>query len=175
MYVDVQASDKELTMIKFLTVVAMMAFGFFSAIVVAEVEVEYRPGGPNFAKVWNQFYAEPGHEPDLDDPLINAGRKMTSMICEAIKHTDMKRRRYAIGALGFIEDKRALPTLEGILKDKNEKDYFRGDALKAIYQIDEGLGTTYANEFIESNNYLKLISKAILRKESWLKEPTEED
>jgi len=157
-----------------LSIIALVLIGIIPSTVVAEQEVEYRPGGPKFAHVWNQFYAEPGHEPELDDPLIDAGKKMTSTICDAIKHLDMKQRRYAIGALGFIGDRQALPTLEIILKNEKEKDYFRGDALHAIYQIDERLGASYAKEFITENEYLKMMGNAILNKESWLKEPTEE-
>jgi HEAT repeat protein len=99
---------------------------------------------------------------------------MTEVICEAKKHPDMKRRRYAIGALGFIGDKRAIPTLEAILKSDKEKDYFRGDALHAIYQIDPKLASAYAKDYIKRNDYLKRISAAVLNKEKWLKEPTEE-
>ena len=135
--------------------------------------VEYRPGVPKFQKVWNKFYSG-DHEPELDDPLIKAGKKMTSAICAAIVHPDMKYRRYAIGALGFIADVQSIPTLESILKNESEEDYFRGDALRAIYQINESLGTKYAREHSHRRDYLKLISDAILKKEPWLKEPTEE-
>jgi hypothetical protein len=135
--------------------------------------VEYKPGDSIFQKAWNQFY-KGDHEPELDDPLINAGKKMTLVICEAIMHEDMKFRRYAIGALGFIGDVKAIPTLEVILKNEKEKDYFRGDALHSIYQINESLGRKYADEYKHRQDYLRLISEAILKKESWLTEPTEE-
>lgn len=58
--------------------------------------------------MWNKFYAG-DEEPELDDPLIEAGKDMTLVICEAVRNRDMFSRRYAIGALGFIGDKRALP------------------------------------------------------------------
>ena len=137
-------------------------------------EVEYRTGGKSFAKAWQAFYVEADHEPELDDPPIKAGRPMVRAICEAISHTDMKRRRYAIGALGFIGDRSALPTLEAILKDKKEIDYFRGDALHSIYQIDAERGSKYATQFGNENDYLKMLATAIRKKESWLTEPTEE-
>ncbi len=137
-------------------------------------EVEYRTGGPRFDKVWHAFYVEGDHEPELDDPLIAAGRAMTLVICEAITHPDMKRRRYAIGALGFIGDRRALPTLEAILKDPAEIYYFRGDALHAIYQIDKKLGAQYADQYANENDYLKMLADAIRRGEAWLTEPTKE-
>jgi PBS lyase HEAT-like repeat-containing protein len=136
-------------------------------------EAEYKPGGPQFRKVWQQFY-HGDHEPELDDPLIKAGRKMTLAICEAVAHQDMKMRRYAIGALGYIGDRRAIPQLESILKNKEELDYFRGDALHSIYQLDRELGTRYATHYENENDYLRMISGAIKRQEPWLLEPTEE-
>jgi len=135
--------------------------------------IEYRPGDPKFQRIWTDFY-KGDHEPELDDPLIKAGKKMTLVICEAIMHQDMKYRRYAIGALGFIGDSKAIPTLESILKNEKEKDYFRGDALHAIYQINEAVGRKYAEEYIHHQDYLNLISDAILKQASWLTEPTEE-
>ena len=137
-------------------------------------ETEYRTGGPRFDKVWHAFYVEGDHEPELDDPLIAAGRVMTAAICKAIVHPDMKRRRYAIGALGYIHDRRALPTLEEILKDKTEIYYFRGDALHAIYQIDKKLGSQYAEQFENEHDYLKRLADSIRRREAWLTEPTKE-
>lgn len=137
-------------------------------------ETEYRTGGQRFNKVWQAFYVEGDHEPELDDPLIAAGRAMTTATCEAITHPDMKRRRYAIGALGYIHDRRALPTLECILKDKTEIYYFRGDALHAIYLIDKKLGTEYAEQFANEHDYLKRLADSIRRRESWLTEPTKE-
>lgn len=70
---------------------------------------------------------------------------MVPTICEAVKNKDMKRRRYAIGALGYINDRAALPTLEAILSDESEIDYFRGDALHSIYQIDRKRGLSYVS------------------------------
>lgn len=134
---------------------------------------EYRPGGEEFAPVWNRFYLG-DYEPELDDPLIEAGDAMTLVICEAVKNKDMKMRRYAIGALGYIGDQRALPTLEQILKSKEEIDYFRGDALHSIYQIDQALGKKYAREFGHESESLKMLQESIEKDEEWLLEPTGE-
>lgn len=93
-----------------------------------------------------------------------AGRKnMTLLICEVVKNKDMSLRRYAIGALGYIGDKRAIPTLESILKAKDEIYYFRGDALYSIYQIDRVLGKKYAKEYGREHEYLPVYRK-VLRK-----------
>lgn len=156
---------------KSLAVFLVLVFSSWSCVAG---EIEYRTGGPRFDKVWHAFYVEGDHEPELDDPLIAAGRVMTLAICEAISHPDMKRRRYAIGALGYIRDRRAIPALEKILKDKTEIYYFRGDALHAIYQIDKKLGSQYAGQFANEHDYLKRLAVSIQRKESWLTEPTKE-
>lgn len=144
----------------------------FSKNVLAE-EIEYRPGGDKYISVWNKFY-NGDHEPELDDPLIGAGKAMTLVICEAIRHPNMRLRRYAILALGFIADERALPALESILKSRNEIYYFRGDALHSIYQIDKALGKKYAAQFGDEHEYLKMLQKAIETDASWLTEPSEE-
>jgi hypothetical protein len=152
---------------------ALLVF-VFSSWSCAAAEAEYRTGGPHFDKVWHAFYVEGDHEPELDDPLIAAGRSMTLAICEAIAHPDMKRRRYAIGALGYIHDERALPALEKILRDRDELYYFRGDALQAIYQIDNKLGSQYAEQFANEHDYLRRLAISIQGREPWLTEPTKE-
>jgi len=158
---------------KKITFTVLMTFLLLCLQIVYAQEKEYRPGGEVYVTVWDKFY-NGDHEPDLDDPLIEAGKKMTLVICEAIKNKDMRLRRYAIGALGYIGDKRAIPTLESILKSKDEIYYFRGDALHAIYQIDNVLGKKYAFEFSSEHEYLKMLKKAIEEDAAWLTEPSEE-
>lgn len=136
-------------------------------------ERQYKPGGAKWAATWAKFYSG-DHEPELDDPLIEAGKGMTLVICEAVKMKDMALRRYAIGALGFIGDEGALPTLEGILKSKDEIYYFRGDALHSIYLINKDLGKKYAKKFGNEHEYLKRLEDNINKDAKWLTEPTEE-
>ncbi len=133
----------------------------------AEVNTVYTPGGPEWAKTWKAFYAG-DHEEDLPKPLIKAGSKMVPAILEAIAHKDMQQRRYAISALGNIHDRRAIAPLTAILEDKSEEEYFRGDALVAIYQIDQTLGTQLAEKYVGEGDTLKTNSQAILAKEPWL-------
>ena len=64
--------------------------------------------------------------------------------------------------------------MEEILKDKGEIDYFRGDALHAIYRLDQTRGTAYAERYEGENNYLRMIAGFIKKKEPWLLEPTDE-
>ncbi len=130
---------------------------------------KYRPGAA-FSHVWDAFYTETPHEPELADPLIAAGPRMTQAICEAVLHKDMMYRRYALSALGFIGDRRAIATLERIMNDESEKDYFRGDALQSIFRIDRALGRRYADQYTEGPDYLKMISAAIKRNAPWLTE-----
>lgn len=145
-----------------------------SASCFAEETNAYRTGGPEFAAAWHQFYDLSDHESEIDDPLIKKGTKMVPAIVEAVQNKDMKYRRYAIGALGYIQSRGALQALESILKDKSELEYFRGDALKSIYQIDRGLGAKYASKFRNENSYLKMVSEAISNNAQWLTEPSEE-
>lgn len=141
---------------KFLIRVLFLIFiGMVNAIATPpEQDVEYRPGGRQFAKSWNSFY-KGGHEPEMPSPLVKAGRRMVPSICDAVRHPNMRLRRYAISALGLIKDKYAIPTLEKILNNVEEVDYFRGDALEAIYQIDHELGTKLSDKFVNEINYLK--------------------
>jgi HEAT repeat protein len=134
-------------------------------------ELEYRPGGASHAEVWRKFYTEADHEPTIDDPLIEAGPKMVPAICEAVHHKDMKLRRYAIGALGYIGDPRALPTLEAILNDDSEIDYFRGDALHSIYLIDRARGVSLGKRHLSREDTLGIYAKAVVAEESWLRYP----
>lgn len=137
-------------------------------------EVEYRTGGSRYEKTWQQFYVEADHEPEIDDPLISKGKAMVPAICEAVKHKDMKRRRYAIGALGYINERAALPTLEAILSDASEIDYFRGDALHSIYRIDSKRGLSYAAQYQSQPNILGQYAKAVIKREPWLLLPSKE-
>lgn len=84
----------------------------------------------------NEFYAYQGAEDQLMDPLIVAGKGVVPLVITEIENPNMVKRRYAIGALGNIGDKDALPTLEKILDNNMEEDYIRCDALNSIGLID---------------------------------------
>ena len=137
-------------------------------------ENEYRTGGSRYERTWQKFYVEAVHEPDIDDSLIAKGKAMVPAICEAVKHKDMKHRRYAIGALGYINERTALPTLEAILSDESEIDYFRGDALQSIYRIDSKRGLSYAAKYRSQPNTLGQYAKAVIKREPWLLLPSNE-
>lgn len=145
-----------------------------TAFVARAEDVDYRTGGKRFAETWHAFYDLADHEPEIDDPLIEAGPKMVPAICEAVRHKDMKRRLYAIDALGYIGDRRSLPVLVGILDDVSESDDMRSEALISIYRIDRALGTRYARQYRHADERTAMVADAILRKDPWLLEPSEE-
>lgn len=91
---------------------------------------------------------------------------MVPAICKAVTDRKMRMRRYAIGALGHLGDRRAILTLESIYADSTEDALFRGDALEAIFCIDQELGRRYAKQVLRRNyddgNYLKKRATEVL-------------
>jgi len=116
------------------------------------------------------FYTHDVAEDMLMDPLVLAGKKVVPLVIKAVKNTEMPRRRYAIAFLGNDTYTTALPVLEEILKDKTEKDYFRGDALLSIYKIDKKIGQKLATKYKGSNNYLGKMCKEVFEDSSYANE-----
>lgn len=145
-------------------ITAYLGLFLFAIMPLTAQEVEYSPGGRKAHKVWDKFY-KGDHEPELPLPLVAAGTTMVPAICAAVAHPDMRLRRYAISALGTLRDKRALGTLTKILRNNSEIDYFRGDALEAIYQIDRKLGLKLSGDFKNEPNYLQGSVSRIQREE----------
>ena len=137
-------------------------------------DVDYRTGGKRFAETWHAFYDLSDHVPEIADALIAAGPRMVPAICEAVAHRDMKFRRHAIAALGYIGDRRALQALQTILDDGTEAEQARGDALISIYRIDRALGTRNARQYRHADAFVAHVSEAILRNDAWLLAPSEE-
>lgn len=98
--------------------------------------------------------------------MVGSGKKMVPYLCEAVKDKKMYLRRYAIGALGYLKDKTAIPVLKQIFENTKELDYFRGDALEAIYVIDQNTGRDIAVKVLSrkptKNDYVKMISDFIV-------------
>jgi hypothetical protein len=115
--------------------------------------------------VWRKFY-ESDTEPAHVSILVAVGKKMAPYIAEAIKDKNMYLRRYAIGALGYLKDKKTIPVLRGIFDNSNELDYFRGDALESVYIIDQELGKSLASNVLKKqypeNSFVKLIANWII-------------
>jgi hypothetical protein len=97
-------------------------------------------------KVLNEFYMLNEPEPLNDLPLLKAGKAIVPYLSLEIQKKDIPKRRYAIGALGKIGDKRALPSLLKIFEDRTEIWYFRSDAIEAIWHIDKNVGEEYASK-----------------------------
>ena len=82
------------------------------------------------------FYGgEPRPECMQANPLRSEGQRVVPLLLRELPNKSMPRRRYAIGFLGEGRYEEALPALERILADLTEIDYFRADALLAIYAI----------------------------------------
>ena len=157
-----------------LTFTALLALTFTVSSGHAAEEVEYKPGGQQWANVWTAFY-KGDHEAELMTPLIKAGPKMVPVILDAISHKDMRLRRYAISALGNLNDARAVDPLTKIVQDKSEEEYFRSDALESIYKLDQERGTRLAKQVAGQGDMLKTTGEAILKKEPWLLAGTTDD
>lgn len=115
------------------------------------------------------FYENNGPEDTLMDPLILAGDSVVPLVLKEVRNKNMPRRRYAIGFLGNGSYKESLPSLDAILQDPTEEDYFRGDALQSIYMTDESRGKELAQEYKDSQNYLGEISRRVINGDSQLK------
>lgn len=155
-------------MMKSKLLLAVVLLGLFASVGAAE-EVEYAPGGEKWAATWKTFYAG-DYEPELPEPLMKAGPTMVPVILEAIDHPDMKMRRYAISALGYLKDESAIAPLTAIVEDEGEEDWFRGDALVAVYQVNQDEGTKLAEKFKGQGDVLKQSSEWVLAKEPFLLE-----
>lgn len=90
----------------------------------------------------------------LMDPLILAGESVVPLVLSEIKSPNMKLRRYAIHFLGNGRYKEAIPELKQILANENELDYFRGDALASIFNMDPKLGIKLSKSYIDRDDIL---------------------
>lgn len=115
------------------------------------------------------FYKNNGPEDTLMDPLILAGERVVPLVTKEVKNKEMPRRRYAIAFLGNGSYREALPVLQTIVQDSSEADYFRGDALISIYQIDETLGRELAQKYNGEENALGNVSNRVLTGDTELK------
>lgn len=107
------------------------------------------PGSPEEAL--EKFHSAQVAEDQLIDPLILAGKKVVPLLIKEIEDKNMQQRRYAIAALGHLEDPSALPPLENIFKDVSEIDYYRCDALESMALLDLNVGLALAKEHMGSS------------------------
>lgn len=104
----------------------------------------------------------------LMDPLILSGEKVVPLIMEEIRSPEMKLRRYAIHFLGNGKYEQSIHVLKEILNNENEIDYFRGDALASIFNINPDLGVDEAMQYIKRKDYLgRQASNIVQGENSW--------
>ena len=116
-------------------------------------------------EILDKFYKTDAVEDCIADILILNKQKMLPVICEKIKDKNMSRRRYAIYFLGNEKYPKAKEALLQILSDETEKDYFRSDALEALYMIDKTEGKKCAEKYRGQTGYLEHLSESILKNE----------
>jgi hypothetical protein len=100
-------------------------------------------------------------EDQLRDPLILAGSDVVPLVIEAVAWRDMPLRRYAISYLGIARQPEAASVLTEILRDEAEIDYFRSDALQALYRIDRSLAASLAVRYGNREDLLGPIASRI--------------
>ena len=105
-------------------------------------------------------------EVQLKDPLILNGRRVLPLVLNALPKKDMLKRRYAIGFVGGGRYVEALPVLTSILIDESELNYFRADALKAIYQIDKSLSHKLAEQYTSEPDLFGEVAAQIINGKS---------
>jgi len=103
------------------------------------------------------FYTRECGEDQIAYPLIIAGKRVIPYLIEDIKNPEMKRRGYAIDALGLIGDREVIPFLEKILDDEAEIYYFRYDALYSIAMIDIEYAQKLAKKYVDKK--IEMVSK----------------
>jgi hypothetical protein len=101
-------------------------------------------------------------EDQLTDPLVLSGRRVAPRVAAAIREPAMPQRRYAIAFLGCRHYRPVLPTLRQILATSSEPDYFRGDALEAIWLVAPGEGLVLAKQYSKDPTYLGKAAGEIL-------------
>lgn len=106
------------------------------------------PESPELAL--ESFYKREVAEDQIMDPLILAGPDVVPLLARELPSPEMPNRRYAIGALGNIGSKAALPILEQLARSTSEVDYIRCDAVTAIAMIDHQQGLRVVNRLREN-------------------------
>jgi hypothetical protein len=122
----------------------------------------YRRLHPTPESVLADFYAGKGRAEDmLMDPLILHADRVAPLVIREVERPDMPHRRYAIGFLGQTGVREALPLLHRILTNSQEQDYFRADALEAVYSIDPSEGRRLASDYTAATNFLGYVAGKI--------------
>jgi HEAT repeat protein len=117
---------------------------------------------PSADAVMQDFYAAKDRAEDmLMDPLILHSRVVRERVVQEVADPKMPKRRYAIGFLGIDGRPEALPALCRILESADEIDYFRADALSAIWQIKKKEAVQRASAYASRDDLLGRFAKEI--------------
>ena len=117
---------------------------------------------PSADAVMQDFYAAKDRAEDmLMDPLILHSRVVRERVVQEVADPKMPKRRYAIGFLGIDGRPEALPALCRILESAEEIDYFRADALSAIWQIKKEEAVQRASAYVSRDDLLGRFAKEI--------------
>ena len=101
-------------------------------------------------------------EDQLTDPLVLAGPGVRPLVLAAIRDPESPRRRYAIGFLGCAGYERAASALREIIADGEEKNYYRADALVALWQLDPTEGLHLAKVYARQSDFLGETARRIV-------------
>jgi hypothetical protein len=109
------------------------------------------------------FLASEGRAEDqLTDPLVLSGRRVAPRVLAEVKDPDLKHRRYAIGFLGCLRYAPAVEVFRSILANPEEKDYFRGDALEAIWLTAPQEGIALAKQHSSATGHLGDVARNVV-------------
>jgi hypothetical protein len=106
--------------------------------------------------------AEGRAEDQLTDPLVLAGPRVRPLVLAAVQDRHFRLRRYGIGYLGCAGYRPASPTFRTILHDESEEDYFRADALEALWSSDPKEGHALASAYSGRSDFLGQVARGIL-------------
>ncbi len=140
----------------------------------AQTAQETTPTDPRYRTAWREFYYGGSSEIDVGSSLVRVGEPIVPSVCRAIADRNMKRRRYAIAALGWIGDRRALPSIQKVLSDATELQELRADALAAIYRISPRLAHRLSPPHAERKDLLGTVARAVISDDKkWFEAPIE--
>lgn len=115
------------------------------------------------ADAMGDFLGDHGRfEDQLTDPLVLAGPRVRPLVLSAVADREMKLRRYALFYLGCAGYSPARETLRRILSDETELDYFRADALEALWRVDLVEGNDLAQAYQSRGDFLGEKAKQLI-------------
>jgi hypothetical protein len=106
-------------------------------------------------------------EDQLTDPLVLAGPRVRPLVLAAIQDRNMKLRRYAIAFLGCASYGPASPIFRRIAADPTEEEYFRTDALEAMWHVNRIEARALAADLVSAPGHLGMTARAVSADSAW--------